>query len=289
MKSEMEYFNSIEAAKVLGVNVSTIKRWTEEGKLECIKTAGGHRKFLTSHIANFLEKHKKKLSKANLFPADSKTDIKISYYIMKGDFEFLREHVKKQALQGKRGLVQNVLSGLYLGQYPLHEIYDHLVTPVLYQIGELWADGKISIIEEHIASQTIRDNITRLQGIIRIPTRKVGKALCLNLSSELHDIALKMVDHVLEARGFKTFYSGQITPLIKIEQLFEKVKPQRVYISSTLIEDTAAFEAELKIISDTSEKFKAKVYIGGRGFDSISVHHPAIEKRLFTFEDVYKN
>ena len=41
MSTEVQFFNSLEAAKILGVNVSSIKRWTEEGKLECVKTAGG--------------------------------------------------------------------------------------------------------------------------------------------------------------------------------------------------------------------------------------------------------
>ena len=38
MKEEIQYFNSHDAAKILGVNVSTVKRWTDEGKLECIKS-----------------------------------------------------------------------------------------------------------------------------------------------------------------------------------------------------------------------------------------------------------
>ena len=36
-------------------------------------------------------------------------------------------------------------------------------------------DKKISIAEEHIASQAISDAIIRLQGIIRIPRKKIGK------------------------------------------------------------------------------------------------------------------
>ena len=51
--------NSEEAARLLGVNVSSIKRWTDEGKLSCIRTAGGHRKFQMSHLADFLKKFNK--------------------------------------------------------------------------------------------------------------------------------------------------------------------------------------------------------------------------------------
>ncbi|MCB0298451.1 MAG: helix-turn-helix domain-containing protein, partial [Calditrichaeota bacterium] len=50
IKENIQHFNSQEAAKILGVNVSTIKRWTDEGKLQCIKSVGGHRKFLMDHL-----------------------------------------------------------------------------------------------------------------------------------------------------------------------------------------------------------------------------------------------
>ena len=34
MTKDIEYYNSQEAARILGVNVSTIKRWTDDGQLE---------------------------------------------------------------------------------------------------------------------------------------------------------------------------------------------------------------------------------------------------------------
>ncbi len=64
MDQNISYLNSEEAARILGVNVSSIKRWTDNGKLECIQTDGGHRKFQLSHLSKFLEKHKKQNSQS---------------------------------------------------------------------------------------------------------------------------------------------------------------------------------------------------------------------------------
>lgn len=44
------------AAKALGVSVATVKRLTDAGKLSCIRTPGGHRKFLSREIAQFVAK-----------------------------------------------------------------------------------------------------------------------------------------------------------------------------------------------------------------------------------------
>jgi excisionase family DNA binding protein len=289
MSSDIQSFNSVEAAQILGVNVSTIKRWTDEGKLECIKTVGGHRKFLMEHLASFLEKNKKKTSKVNLFPLENKSDLQISHNIMKGDFNFLVDYVQKNALACNRDRVQKALSGLYLGQYPLYVIYDKLITPALHHLGNLWSEEKISAIEEHFASQTLRDSIVRLQGIIRIPARKVGKAMCLNFSSELHDIALKMVDHVLESRGDKVLFSGQITPIINIEHVFESLQPQRVYISSTIVENVASVQEEFDQICEVAAVHRIKVFVGGIGFNTIEIRNPELVTRLTTFEEVYNS
>ncbi|MBN2013254.1 helix-turn-helix domain-containing protein [candidate division KSB1 bacterium] len=288
MKEQIQLFNSVDAAKILGVNVSTIKRWTDEGKLPCIKTAGGHRKFQMEHLAQFLEQNKKKTERVNLFPIESDSDLNISQRVMKGDFEFLIDYVQEQVRLGYRDRVQQVMNGLYLGQYPLYVIYDKLVTQVLHRFGELWESSKITVTEEHLYTQVVRDSIIRLQGIIKIPTEKIGKAFCMIMSTELHDIALKMVDHVLELRGFQVLNSGQMTPTLNIEKIFELYRPDRLYISSTVVLDLNSAQAEFDKLCYIAKDFGAQVFVGGRGFDQLHLNTcPVLKARLFTFKDVF--
>lgn len=288
MSKEIQYFNSQEAAKILGVNVSTIKRWTEDGRLECIRTAGGHRKFMMSQLSKFLDENRKKTSKLNLFPLENESDLKISNHILKGDFSYLIDYIKKQALACNRDKVQKVLNGLYLAQYPLYIIYDRIITHVLHEFGQLWANGKLDIIEEHLATSTLRDCIKRLQGIIALPSHKIGKALCLSMSSEMHDIALKMVDHILETRGFKVLFSGQNTPIIHFDQLLKAIKPDRIYVSSTFVTDRDVQQGEFNTLCQSSAKYDVEIYVGGSGFDIFNFDHPSVVKRLFSFEEVYR-
>jgi len=287
MKTDIQFFNSIDAAKILGVNVSTIKRWTEEGKLECIKTAGGHRKFLMHQLADFVEKHKKLQTKVSLFPVEVEHESRISYHILKGDFEFLIDYVSEQALAANRDQIQQVFKGLYLAQYPLYQIYDQLVTPLLHRVGLQWVQGNLSVIQEHIISFNIRDSIIRLQGIINLPTDKIGKAFCMTMSNDLHDIALKMVDHLLETAGYQVFNSGQRTPSLHIEKIFENYRPDMVFISSTFVQDLNSNQAEFDKICYISQQYQAKVYIGGLGFEKIDFDHPAVVKRFYSFEELY--
>ena len=70
----MKYLNSKEVSGILGINISTLKRWTDSGKLGCEKTAGGHRKFTMQHIRDYYKMHSNS-SKSDFLSLDSK-DIK---------------------------------------------------------------------------------------------------------------------------------------------------------------------------------------------------------------------
>ena len=286
MDQEIQYFNSLEAAQILGVNVSSIKRWTDQGKLACVRTAGGHRKFLFKHLSDFLARHQKKMSKAHLFPIENEADLALSYQIMQGDFERLSAAVLQNALRGERHAIQKILNGLYMGQYAPHQIYDEVVTPVLHRIGTLWEEQQISVIEEHFATQAIRDAIIRLQGIVMLPPGNQQVAVCRSLSTELHDIALKLVDHLLEYRGFRVLYSGQITPTVDLEHIFSSFRPNRVYLSSTVIEDQAAAQAEYYQICHYCQSFEAQLFVGGQGFQQLQIEHPALGGQLESFAAV---
>lgn len=49
-----------EAAKVLGVHPSTLRRWSDEGSITSVRTEGGHRRYDREILAQFLAKQQDK-------------------------------------------------------------------------------------------------------------------------------------------------------------------------------------------------------------------------------------
>jgi len=231
------YLSSVEVAELLGVNVATVKRWTDAGKLACVKTAGGHRKFLMRHLVAFARAHEKYAQRFATLPLDEDEDATVSNLILHGDYHGLLESTLESALQCDTDRVQQIINGLYMIHGDIPAIFDRLLTPALHAIGERWAAGRISIGEEHLASQTIRDSIVRLHEIAEIAPRNGEKAFILTLGGELHDIPAKMVQQILEIRGFQTLCSGQSTPVGDTAAVFQSFHPQRVYLSCIYVPD----------------------------------------------------
>lgn len=55
-KSEPDYLTAGEVARLLRVSSRTVDRWANDGRLACLMTLGGHRRFSRDDVAAVVEK-----------------------------------------------------------------------------------------------------------------------------------------------------------------------------------------------------------------------------------------
>ena len=266
----MKYLNSKEVAMIMGVHVSTVKRWTDTGKLPCYQTPGGHRKFILSHINEFLAMNKKKSKKVNVVELEGIKDRKLIQNIDHGEYGKLLPGFLKQALNADGKRLKTTLTGLYMKQYLLHEIYDALVMPVLKSIGDMWVNNDISIAEEHLATNTIRNAVHSLgEALERKDYKDHNYTLTFCLSGDEHDLPLIMTKQILELNGIPVLNCGRNTPAKSIKQLSKKFQPDKIIVSLTYIEDKKSANQELDDLLKIASQTHAKIYVGGAGIQYI--------------------
>jgi len=280
------YYSSEEVARLLGVNVATVKRWTDAGKLDCVKTAGGHRKFLLRHIAAFAREHTKYAQRLSVLPIESNSELELSSKILDADFDALIPVVLELAINCEYDNLQSMLNGIYLVHQDLPRLYDELLTPVLHHVGDLWEAGSISVGQEHLASQAIRDCSVKLQEVVNKEATGGVRALVLTLQEELHDIAAKFVQHILEVKGFQTLYSGQSTPASGADAVFETYRPERVYLSSSYITDPDSARGDFRHLLALCDRYGATLFVGGAGVALLDVPAERDIPVLQNFHDV---
>jgi excisionase family DNA binding protein len=48
------FYSTADIARLLCVDASTVKRWSDSGRLQCYRTIGGHRRFSIEQIREFI-------------------------------------------------------------------------------------------------------------------------------------------------------------------------------------------------------------------------------------------
>jgi excisionase family DNA binding protein len=285
---KLQILNSVEAAQILGVNVSSIKRWTDSGDLACRRTKGGHRRFSLDDLIQFSQKQKLLNSKSTLFNLDKNINPELIMAVFKKEFDYIIDYLFREAISGSQQNIQQILIQLYTIKTPLWQIYEDVLVPVLHLIGDKWKEDELGLIGEHLASQKIRDSIIRLQGLVKVLKRKRQSILFLNPADELHDIGLKMGEHIMEERGFQTYYSGQITPADNLKDALKYFGPDIIVVASTFVEHPEKLQQETDAILEAIKNRDIQLYVAGNGFDEIILPESSSLIRLHSLKELAK-
>ncbi len=281
-----QYISSKEVSNIIGVNVSTIKRWADKGQINCEITAGGHRKFLMRHIATFLNENTKYRYRINILPYDSLEQKEFNHLIIKKQIPELTDIFFSASIDGDSETCHYIMNGLYLSGLQLHQIYDNLISPALTSIGEAWRKGDLAVYREHVASKVVQGCIHGMYAVLERPKKTLGLAICLGLKDDQHEIPLLITEQILFDKGFDVINVGTNTPLQKIETLFKESKPNRLYISSTIVNDPKSAEGDLVKLLALANECNMLIFLGGRGFEHVRLPLDGTYKMLSSFSQL---
>jgi len=255
------YYSSRELAELLAVNESTVKRWSDSGYIKCSRTKGGHRRFPIQSVIRFVQENKMHVPElaAQIFMAQG-----VRENLVAGKTEVLAPGLKAAALSGNLTDALGILRAGLASKPSLLALYDDVVFRVLREIGEEWASGAITVDVEHLASQTIRDAIVRLQSSVYREPENELVALLACFEGQLHDIVPLCIASYLQSRGWKTYNLGQSTPTASILTAIQKRKPDLVVVSALVVDQEKKFlrDVNQKILR-TSHRIGAKLLVGG--------------------------
>lgn len=106
-----------------------------------------------------------------------------------------------------------------------------IIFPVLRNIGQMWAEGKVSVAQEHYASGIIRAHLAAFQLSIGLPPEGAPKAVCAAVAGERHDIPALALSIRLGLAGYQAAYFGADTPAGPLGQCIQTQQPQLVCLS----------------------------------------------------------
>ena len=266
---EKSYLTTNQVAELFNVDNSTIRRWSMTGKIECQSTHGGHRKFLFKNIVKFLKDNPKKnqlnfssiVSIGNNLNADDYTEL-----------------IKNYALDRDVKQIDLLVMKFYIEGIKVSNIFDNYIDTSLEKIQTMLDRKEISIAEEHIARKTISKALDNFRSTIAKNPNNNNSALCLNLENDIPDLAIDMIQIVLEEQGFNVHNSGSNTSIENLQLLLKKNKFNAIYIymcnrqccSATVKNNFVNTIRDLKTINQLCEKYNINLFIGGPGTQLIN-------------------
>jgi excisionase family DNA binding protein len=130
-----------------------------------------------------------------------------------------------------------------------------LLAPALRSIGAKWADGEVSVADEHRATAVSQRIIGRLGLQFGRPGRSRGTVIVAAPAGDLHTLPVAMVADLLRWRGFDVAELGANTPVDALAEVAGKVdRLVAVGIASTTLGLDAEVRRSIEVLRTTGRE-----------------------------------
>lgn len=171
----------------------------------------------------------------------------------------LKAEFLKGLLQGDRKHCSSLVLDFFEKEKSIIKIYEELLKPSMYMIGDLWEINKITVATEHLASAITESILNELYPYIS-PSVKTNKTVVVScLENEHHQIGSKMVADVFEKEGWNVLFLGANTPEKSLIEYIRLIDPTMLALSVSLYFHLPYLEDLLKKLEYNFPKLKTLV------------------------------
>lgn len=115
------------------------------------------------------------------------------------------------------------------------ELFDQLLTPAMYHIGELWETNLITVADEHLATAICDFVVSVVDNRQQATHFSKSKVMVLGPEGEDHYIGLKMVSSLFREHNWTVNYLGPNLPLSHAVEAAIRWKPDVIALSAALV------------------------------------------------------
>ncbi|AKQ69165.1 Transcriptional regulator, MerR family [Myxococcus hansupus] len=250
------------AAELAGVRVELIRAWERRyGVLTPRRTPGGYRVYTDRDVA--VLKQLKQLTDEGMAISEA---AKLLPELLAqpeapraANSEAWRESVFAAAQAYDQPGVSGVLDTVMAALPPL-KAYDEVLTPLLCEVGERWAAGTLTVSQEHLVSQVVRERLVSL--LHAAPQGRRRHAVLACFPDEEHEMGLLGAALRLRHLGVRVTLLGQRVPATDLGRTVAALRPDFVGLSTVMNRGEADFEAALSQVMQALPA-KVPVWVGG--------------------------
>ncbi|MGF1468274.1 MAG: helix-turn-helix domain-containing protein [Sandaracinaceae bacterium] len=245
MSNRSRLLTSTEAAEVLGASTTSVKRWADEGLLPCVRTAGRHRRFTLEDLERFARDR----MGSGGGGADGDLDLG----------EWVRDLTENRPYRVQARIYE---ARSDLGSW---RAVCNRIGRVIEEIGAAWADGRISVAQEHVASEQLARALARVTDTVPLPPHAPA-ALLATLEGEDHTLGLSLVELALRELGWASVWLGRRTPIAELGPALEQHDVEMLAVSASLhAADAGLLTEQARRLEALCRPREVALLLGGRG------------------------
>lgn len=218
MAGESVLLTSSQAATLLEVHESSVKRWTNDGALQPILTKGGHRRIPLSGLIEFARIGRADASLLRMAPFEEDMAKAALAARERNDFRPFADLIVRLCDTQPPGYLVRALRYLESAcTVPLTRSFDLGVAEAMRRIGSEWSDGTRSVAREHRFTQKVLDALHGLRYAEMDPPLSAAPiAIVACAESNYHEIGSMFVRIALEGAGWRVCYLGSNVPYAEL-------------------------------------------------------------------------
>ena len=234
---------SAEVAKILGVTAISVKRWADMGLLRSARPAGSHRRFDPAEVERFLKDQTGEVQPENGPDVEGWVELLLS------DCDVHQLLATIYAERARLGAWWKVAESL---------------AAVLEEIGERWAEGTLSILEEHVATERLARVLAQVSD--QLPSRpRAPRLLLTTAEGEEHTLGLSLAEMVIREHGWPVLWAGRRVPVSEIVAHVASGSVDAVAVSASSVADPGDLLAQTERLGAICRAGEVHLLLGGSG------------------------
>ena len=237
-----------EAATIVGVSTSTLKRMCESESIPFIRTPGGHRRIDKMDLNRVA-------TKLHLRRHADTSDLAMVQQISS-------EQILSNLLEGKAMEIAKLLSRSSNTPFELVQALEDCLVCALWKVGEMWRDKRIDVYQEHICTNAAMTALDYLRQQLPLESTSTRTAVGGSLDPSVETLPSKLVGLSLELIGIRAIDLGGSLPPESLAQAARDLQASVVWVTHTHVCDIESLLASHKVLREKLPQ-ETRVIVGG--------------------------
>lgn len=144
--------------------------------------------------------------------------------------------------------------------------WEQIIQPSMYEVGNLWARGAITVGQEHLATAITQRVMSVFYPLILELPRQRGTIIVTASPGELHEIGPRILADLIELNGWDVCYTGANTPVGSIVDLVERTQATCLCISTSLASGLPVVAQLIRDVRAAAGAAAPHMLVGGQAY-----------------------